>query len=118
VQQWLQGRLDFAARVPRFRQGPALQGVRLSQLHSRSAAALSYAAPQAGGGRVTLLIVDDPDDGDPPGSVRQLAGREVWLSRSRGYNVVSWRTNEIVYSLISDLDESDVLQLVQAVELR
>jgi len=32
--------------------------------------------------------------------------------------VVSWRTDEIVYSLISDLDESDVLQLVQAVELR
>jgi anti-sigma factor RsiW len=118
VQQWLQPRLDFAARVPRFRQGPALQGVRLSQLHSRSAAALSYAAPQAGSGRVTLLIVDDPDEGNPPGSVRRLAGREVWLSQSRGYNVVSWRTNEIVYSLISDLDESDVLQLVQAVELR
>ena len=118
VQQWLQGKLDFAARVPRFRQGPALQGVRLSQLHSRSAAALSYSVPQAEGRRVTLLIVDDPDDADPPGTVRRLAGRSVWLSSSRGYNVVSWRTNEIVYSLISDLDESDVLQLVQAVELR
>ena len=118
VQQWLQGRLDFAARVPRFRQGPALQGVRLSQLHSRSAAALSYSVPQAEGRRVTLLIADDPDDGDPPGSVRRLPGRQVWLSRTRGYNVVSWRTDEIVYSLISDLDESDVLQLVQAVELR
>jgi anti-sigma factor RsiW len=118
VQQWLQGRLDFAAHVPHFRQGPALQGVRLSQLHSRSAAALSYSVPQAPGSRVTLLIVDDPDDGDPPGSVRRVADRQVWLSRSRGYNVVSWRTNEIVYSLISDLDESDVLQLVQAAELR
>ena len=118
VQQWLSGRLDFAARVPRFRQGPALQGVRLSHLHSRPAAALSYAVPQAGGQRVTLLIVDDPDDGDPPGSVRRLPGRQVWLSRTRGYNVVSWRTDEIVYSLISDLDESDLLQLVQAVELR
>jgi anti-sigma factor RsiW len=118
VQQWLQARLDFAPRVPRFRQGPALQGVRLSHLHSRPAAALSYSVPQAEGHRVTLLISDDPDDGDPPGSVRRLPGREVWLSRSRGYNVVSWRTDEIVYSLISDLDESDVLQLVQAVELR
>jgi anti-sigma factor RsiW len=118
VQQWLQGRLDFAARVPRFRQGPAVQGVRLSELHSRSAAAVSYSVPHGEGGRVTLLILDDPDEGDPPGSVRRLEGRQVWLSRSRGYNVVSWRTNEIVYSLISDLDESDVLQLVQAVEFR
>jgi len=118
VQQWLQGRLDFAARVPRFRQGPALQGVRLSQLHSRPAAALSYSVPQSPGGRFTLIIVDDPDDADPPGSVRRVGTRQVWLSSSRGYNVVSWRTNEIVYSLISDLDENDVLQLVQAVELR
>jgi anti-sigma factor RsiW len=118
VQRWLQGHLDFAARVPRFRQGPALQGVRLSQLHSRSAAALSYSVSQADGRRVTLLIVDDPDDRDLPGTVRRVADRRVWLSRSRGYNVVSWRADEIVYSLISDLDENDVLQLVQAVELR
>jgi len=118
VQQWLQGHLDFAARVPRFRQGPALQGVRLSQLHSRPAAVLSYSIPQADGRRVSLFIVDDPDDADPPGTARRVADRQVWLSRSRGYNVVSWRNEEIVYQLISDLDEGDVLQLVQAVELR
>jgi anti-sigma factor RsiW len=118
VQQWLQGRLDFAARIPRFRQGPALQGVRLSQLHSRPAAVLSYSVPQADGRRVSLFIVDDPDQGDPPGTVRRIDDRQVWLSRSRGYNVVSWRSNEIVYQLISDLDERDVLQLVEAVDLR
>jgi anti-sigma factor RsiW len=118
VQQWLQGRLDFAARVPRFRQGPALQGVRLSQLQSRPAAVLSYSVPQGEGRRVSLFIVDDPDETDPPGTVRHVADRQVWLSQSRGYNVVSWRSNEIVYQLISDLDERDVLQLVQTVELR
>jgi len=32
--------------------------------------------------------------------------------------VVSWKTNEIVYQLISDLDEQDVLQLVQTAEMR
>ena len=67
---------------------------------------------------MSLFIVDDPDEGDPPGTVRRIDDRQVWLSRSRGYNVVSWRSNEIVYQLISDLDERDVLQLVQAVELR
>jgi anti-sigma factor RsiW len=118
VQHWLQGHLDFAARVPRFRQGPALQGVRLSQLHSRPAAVLSYSVAQGDGGRVSLFILDDPDNVDPPGTVRRVADRQVWLSRSRGYNVVSWRNDEIVYQLISDLDERDVLQLVQAVELR
>ncbi len=118
VQQWLQSRLDFAARVPRFRQGPALQGVRLSQLRSRSAALVTYSSPQADGRRVSVIILDDPERGDPPGTVHRFADRQVWLSRSRGYNVVSWRNDEIVYSLISDLDERDVLQLVQAAELR
>ena len=118
VQQWLQGRLDFAARVPRFRQGPALQGVRLSHVHSRPAAMVSYSVPQSEGRRVSLFIVDDPDRSDPPGVARRLADRQVWLSSSHGYNVVSWRSDEIVYSLISDLDEHDVLQLVQAAEIR
>jgi mycothiol system anti-sigma-R factor len=118
VQQWLQGRLDFAARVPRFSQGTALQGVRLSQLHDHPAVVIAYQVPQADGRRISLVIVDDPERSDPPGTVRRVANRQVWLSSSRGYNVVSWRSDEIVYQLVSDLDERDVLQLVQAAELR
>jgi anti-sigma factor RsiW len=116
LQDWLEKRLPFAARVPRLPHG-ALQGVRLSHLHSHPAALVSYDLPQPGG-RVSLIIVDDPDEPSLPGTARQVADRQVWLSRSRGYNVVSWKTNEIVYQLISDLDERDVLQLVQAAELR
>jgi anti-sigma factor RsiW len=116
VQDWLEKRLPFAARVPRLPRG-SLQGARLSHVHSHPAAVLSYDLPQSKG-RVSLLIVDDMEDGSFLGAARQVADRQVWLSRSRGYNVVSWRTNEIVYSLISDLDERDVLQLVQTAELR
>jgi hypothetical protein len=94
-----------------------LQGVRLSHLHSHPAALVSYDLPTARG-RVSLVIVDDPEEATLPGTARQVANRQVWLSRSRGYNVVSWKTNEIVYQLISDLDEQDVLQLVQTAELR
>jgi len=116
VQDWMAKRLPFAARVPRLSSG-SLQGVRLSHVHSRPAALVSYDLPR-GGGRVSLVIVDDPDEPSLPGDARQVADRQVWLSRSRGYNVVSWKTNEIVYQLISDLDERDVLQLVQSAELR
>src|SRR5437588_628758 len=116
VQDWLGKRLPFAARVPRLPNG-SLQGVRLSQLRSHPAALVAYDLPRAGG-RVSLVIVDDPEEASLPGTARQVANRQVWLSRSRGYNVVSWKTNEIVYQLISDLDEQDVLQLVQAAELR
>jgi hypothetical protein len=78
---------------------------------------VAYDVPQAPGRRVSLVILDDPDDA-LPGTEREIAHHRVWLSKSRGYNVVSWRSDEIVYSLISDLDEHDVLQLVQAAEMR
>ena len=116
MQDWLEKRLPFAARVPRLSNG-ALQGVRLSHVHSHPAALVSYDLPRPGG-RVSLVIVDDPEETSLPGTARQVADRQVWLSRSRGYNVVSWKTNEIVYQLISDLDERDVLQLVQTAEMR
>jgi anti-sigma factor RsiW len=116
LQHWLESKLRFAPHVPRLPRG-SLQGARLSQLHSRNVAMVAYEVPQAPGRRVSLVILDDPDDA-LPGTARQIADRRVWLSRSRGYNVVSWRSDEIVYSLISDLDEHDILQLVQAAEMR
>jgi anti-sigma factor RsiW len=116
LQRWLETNLRFAVRVPRLPRG-SLQGARLSQLHSRTAAMVAYDVPQAPGRRVSLVILDDPDDA-LPGTEREVANRRVWLSKSRGYNVVSWRSDEIVYSLISDLDEHDVLQLVQTAEMR
>lgn len=117
AQQWLEGKLDFGVRLPRFAQGPRLQGVRLSSVHQRQAAVVTYYLPQGNGRRVSLLIVDDPEP-ELPGAAHHIANREVWLSRARGFNVASWRNDEIVYSLISDLDEQDVLALVQAAEIR
>jgi anti-sigma factor RsiW len=117
AQQWLSGKLDFGVHLPRFSQGPRLEGVRLSSVHSRQAAVVTYTVPQSDGRRVSLLIVDDPEQ-QLAGAARRIADREVWLSRARGFNVASWRNDEIVYSLISDLDEQDVLALVQSAQMR
>lgn len=117
AQRWLEGKLDFGVHLPRFQAGPQLQGVRLSSVHSRQAAVVTYLIPEGDGRRVSLLITDDPEP-TLPGIARRVANREVWLSQSRGFNVASWRSDEIVYSLISDLDEHDVLALVQAAEQR
>jgi anti-sigma factor RsiW len=111
AQRWLASKVDFGVQLPRL--GP-VQGVRLSNVHSRQAAVVTYNLPT---GRVSLLIVDDPDQ-QLPGAARTVQGREVWLSQARGFNVASWRNDEIVYSLISDLSERDILRLVQAAETR
>ena len=117
MQRWLQSRLDFGVRVPAFQNAAAVQGVRLSTVRARQAAAIAYSVPRSTSRRVTLLIVDDPDTA-MPGTARRVADREVYLSHARGFNVASWRKDEIVYSLISDLDERDVLELVKAAQER
>lgn len=96
---------------------PTLLGVRLSTLHERPAAMVQYTVPDDHGRRVSLLVVDDPEP-DLTGTPRHVEGRDVIVSRAHGYNVATWRHDEIVYSLISDLDESDVLALVRAAEQR
>ena len=40
----------------------------------------------------------------------------VRLASARGYNVAVWRQDEIVYSLVSDLDEEALFQLVEAAQ--
>jgi hypothetical protein len=114
AQRWLEGKVDFGVHLPRLGQ---VQGVRLSSFHSRQAAVVTYTLPRGEGRRVSLLIVDDPEQ-QFAGASRRIADREVWLSQARGFNVASWRNDEIVYSLISDLDEQDILALVQSAESR
>ena len=117
AQQWLQDKLPFGVQLPRFSHGPRLQGVRLSSVHQRQAAVVTYSLPEEEGRRVSLLIVDDPEP-NLPGASRRIADRDVWFWRAKGFNVASWRNDEIVYSLITDLDEQDVLALVRSADMR
>ena len=108
----LASKLDFNPRPPAFRaNGVKLVGARLAQLREWPAAYMRYETPR---GLVGLFIIDDPEH-------RVVeAGRQIrtgpgamWVMNARGYNVAVWRKNEIVYSLVSDLDEADLVRLVE-----
>jgi anti-sigma factor (TIGR02949 family) len=107
--------LDFNARPPHFQaQGLRLVGARLSHLRDRPAAYMRYELPQ---GQVGLFILDDPDRSiGESGRTVQLGPGTVRVMNSRGYNVAVWRRNEIVYSLVSDLDERDLVRLVETAQ--
>ena len=77
--------------------GAPLQPARVAgRLHQVRAPA----RPQAG-----LFIVDDPDRRFDAGGrdVRDRPAPRCGSSNSRGYNIVVWRQDQIVYSLVSDL---------------
>lgn len=109
IQRWLRGKVDFAPRVPQLRK-VSLIGARLSNLSDRQAAYIAYGT--RGDRRVSLFVFDAPDLEVRGG--RRIADREVLFTNQQGYNVVLWKDREIAYSLVSDLDEGDILELVSA----
>ena len=91
-----------------------LVGARFSQLHDWPAAYMRYETPR---GRVGLFIIDDPKRRVAEEGHAVRAGPEtIWMMNTRGYNVAVWRRNEIVYSLVSDLDEADLVRLVETAQ--
>lgn len=119
VESWFQGKVDFRVRAPQFRSPVAarLVGARLANVRDRQAAYLVYGGDDDPNRRTTLLVF--PGEVDLPEGRRTTVGdREVVMANERGYNVALWQQRGIVYSLVSDLDERDMLQLVSQVEER
>ncbi len=112
---WFADKLDFNPSVPRFRaNGVHVVGARLSHLREWPAAYLRYELPR---GQAGLFIVDDPDRRfDAVGREVKLGPVVVRLVNARGYNVAVWRDREIVYSLVSDLDEMALYELVRTTQ--
>jgi anti-sigma factor RsiW len=118
VEGWFSGKSDFPVHVPlpgspRF----ALLGARLSHVRDRPAAYLQYGDRQSPMHRISVIVFDDPSGRVPFGAARRIRDREVFFARASGYNVVQWRRNEIVYSVVADGDEEG-LDFVQAAEHR
>jgi anti-sigma factor RsiW len=115
IPNWFAGKLDFRPAPPRFGDAQVrVVGARLSHLREWPAAYFRYALPR---GQAGLYVVDDPE------GRFAAAGREVrvgphviHIAASRGYNVAVWRQDEIVYSLVSDLDENALFQLVRTAQ--
>jgi anti-sigma factor (TIGR02949 family) len=112
---WFDGKLDFRPVPPRFQAaGVHLLGGRLSNVRDLSAAYVQYQLPV---GQAGIFIVDDPQGRfEAPGREIKIGPHTVHVVKARGYNAVVWRQDEIVYSLVSDLDESALFQLVQTAQ--
>ena len=115
---WFRDKVGFHLQVPRFRSAdaPRLVGARLANVRERDAAYLVYGDEPTG--RMTLLVYPGEGLALPDGPRRQVNGHEVVMANRKGYNVAMWSQRGVVYSLVSDLDERDVLRLVSDVAER
>ena len=108
LEAWFGGKLDHRVALPRFPNAVA-EGARLLNVREKQAAYVRYdSAPDSRnvtGHQLGLFVY-----GDSPGEV--AVDTEPELANSHGYNVVSWREGDLVYQLVTDLDEQDVMLLL------
>jgi anti-sigma factor (TIGR02949 family) len=117
IAHWFAGKLDFNPAPPQFRGAEVrLVGARLSHIQDRPAAYVRYDLPR---GHLGLFILDDPHRRfyDELGRLVHAGPDSLRVINARGFNVAVWRRNELVYSLVSDLDEQDLAKLVQAAQV-
>ena len=108
VTTWFEGKLDYRVPVPSLTNA-RITGARISNVRDMPAAYISYQAKDAEGEprRIGLFVMDD-DKGELPAD----AWPDVEVTNSHGYNVATWRKGEIVYEMVSDLDPSEIRQLL------
>lgn len=105
IERWFGGKLDYPVNVPRFPNANAT-GARLLQVRDKPAAYIRYDSPRPMG----LFIYGDDHEVD--------VGAEPAMGLSHGYNVVSWREGDVVYQLVTDLEEQDIRELMPPVQGR
>jgi hypothetical protein len=110
MEAWFHGKLDHRVSVPRL-PNATLSGARISNVTDRPAAYISYerntdekGAPAK---RIGLFIFDDTHR-----EVEAPPLPSVQVGSSLGYNVAVWREGEIVYELVTDLDETDIRRML------
>lgn len=107
LEAFFAGKLDHRVPVLQIPNARAA-GARLLNVREKPAAYIRYDTARAH--QLGLFVY-----GDPPRDVAY--DDEPQVANSHGYNVVSWRNGDVVYQLVTDLDERDVLELLPPSEL-
>lgn len=102
LEAWFDGKLDHRVAVPRYR-NVVTQGGRLLNVRDRQAAYIRFDGE--GNRRAGLFVYSDK-----PGDVDVTDEPEV--DRSNGFNTVTWRDGDVVYTLVTDLNDDDIRQMV------
>lgn len=107
LEAWFGGKLSHRVPVPLFPNAVAA-GARLLNVREKQAAFIRYDTQRPGEATTRplgLFVYQAAED-----DVGALPDAE--FGSGNGFNVVSWRDGDVVYRLVSDLDEQDVRQLL------
>jgi anti-sigma factor RsiW len=109
VKPWFEGRLDFAPTVSfEGNEDFPLKGGSVGYFLDRKAAVFVYARRLH---KITLFVFRAEGLPWPTRGLEPMGNVRVSATVSRGFNVLLWRSGELGYALVSDLDVKELLQL-------
>jgi mycothiol system anti-sigma-R factor len=109
MEAWFNSKLDHRVSVPDL-DNATVSGGRILHVNDHEAAYISYEAAPAEGApprKMGLFVFNDTGR-----NVKAQALPAVEVDSSQGYNVALWRDGEIVYELVTDLDEADIRKMI------
>ena len=114
IESWFRGKTDFNVRVPTFENASPLGG-RLCFLRGRKAALVFY---RKDGRPVSLFQFDEKGIHLLALHRSEIDGVPVWRTSWKGYSLVAFEHRGVVYALVSDLREGELLDLAAAARLK
>jgi anti-sigma factor RsiW len=111
MEEWFKGKVDHRVTVPQLPKAKPLGG-RISILNGKEVAYISYETLPENEGepsrRLGVFVL--PDDEAKAPKFQALQAVEV--DSAQGFNVVTWRDDEIVYEMVTDMDEADIRRML------
>ena len=111
MEEWFKDKVDPRVTVPQLPKAKALGG-RISILNGKEVAYISYETLPENEGekgrRLGVFVVPD-DEATAP---KFQALKAVEVDSAQGFNVVTWRDDEIVYEMVTDMDEADIRRML------
>ena len=114
IESWFRDKTEFGVRVPPLETAEIL-GSRLCFLRGKKAALVFY---RQQGRPVSFFQINRRDVSLAALERWEVDGAELWRGSFKGYSVAAFEQRGIVYVLVSDLRESELLQLASAARVK
>lgn len=109
LERWFAARVDFNVTIPRL-ENTELIGGHLCLVSGKRAVSLSF---QKDNVPITLFMIDrSVIDLTPLKVIASFNNRSVFHHDAKGCNIILWEQKGLVYGLVSDLSEKDLLRLI------
>ncbi len=111
VRKWLQAKVGFEIDPPAGRGGALrFMGGDVTFFLERKVACLLYGK---GDRLVSLFVLPDEGVEVPREDLRRVDGLELYVASQKGYGIVLWKKGSLLYSVVSDLPQDELLGVVK-----